>query len=185
MAAAANIKFIYLAGGYFWGVSEYFSRIPGIVSVTAGYANSKLDSPSYEQVKSQQADAAETVKVGYDPSKLTLTEILRAFFLIIDPLSVNRQGEDSGRSYRTGVYYTDLSEKPEIAKVFSEVERKLGKQPATELLPLENFFKAEEYHQDYLKKHPGGYCHVNFKNLQIFKEELEKAGHRFEKPWQI
>lgn len=171
---------IFLAGGCFWGISEYFSRIPGILSTVAGYANSKTVSPSYEQVKSQSTDAAETVAVTFDEEKLSLEQILHAFFLVIDPLSVNCQGEDCGRSYRTGIYYQNEKQKEVAAVSLRELETKLGKKCAVELLPLENFYRAEEYHQDYLKKHPDGYCHVNFSKLRLFKDELLKTDKAFE-----
>lgn len=171
---------IFLAGGCFWGISEYFSRIPGIISTVAGYANSKIPSPSYEKVKDQSADAAETVEITFDDRKLSLEQILHAFFLVIDPLSLNRQGADSGRSYRTGIYYQNDKQKETAAKSLQELESKLGKKSAVELLPLENFYKAEEYHQDYLKKHPDGYCHVNFAKLRLFKDELLKTDKAFE-----
>ncbi len=171
---------IFLAGGCFWGISEYFSRIPGILSTVAGYANSKIASPSYEQVKAQSADAAETVAISFDEGKLSLEQILHAFFLVIDPLSVNRQGEDCGRSYRTGIYYQNEKQKETAAKSLEELEARLGKKSAVELLPLENFYRAEEYHQDYLKKHPDGYCHVNFSKLRLFKDELLKTDKAFE-----
>jgi peptide methionine sulfoxide reductase msrA/msrB len=184
MAESAKLRTTYLAGGCFWGVSEFFSRIPGVVSTVTGYANSKIDNPSYKQVKAQEADAAETVEIKYDPEVITLEELLHAFFLIIDPFSVNRQGADSGRSYRTGAYYTNEEDNAVIKKAFAEAEQRLGRPIAVERLPLQNFWKAEEYHQDYLKKNPGGYCHVDFGKLKIFRDELEKEGRHFT-DWQI
>ncbi len=184
MASSSDLRTAYLAGGCFWGVSEFFSRIPGVVSATTGYANSKMETPSYKQVKAQEADAAETVEIKYDPKAITLEELLHAFFLIIDPFSVNRQGEDSGRSYRTGAYYQNKEDEAVMRKAFKEAEERLGRKIAVECLPLENFYKAEEYHQDYLKKNPGGYCHVDFAKLKIFRDELEKEGRHFEN-WQI
>ncbi len=171
---------IFLAGGCFWGISEYFSRIPGIISTVAGYANSKIPSPSYEQVKAQSADAAETVAITFDKGKISLERILHAFFLVIDPLSIDRQGEDCGRSYRTGIYYQDEKQKEIATKSLNELEQKLGQKCAVELLPLKNFYRAEEYHQDYLKKHPDGYCHVDFSKLRLFKAELLKTDKAFE-----
>ncbi|MDD7022244.1 MAG: peptide-methionine (S)-S-oxide reductase MsrA [Aeromonadales bacterium] len=184
MADQNGLRTAYLAGGCFWGVSEFFSRIPGVASTVTGYANSRIDNPSYKQVKAQEADAAETVEVKYDPQVITLEELLHAFFLIIDPFSVNRQGLDSGRSYRTGAYYTNNEDKAVISKAFHEAEQRLGRKIAVECLPLANFYRAEEYHQDYLKKNPGGYCHVDFGKLKIFRDELLKEGRHFE-DWQI
>lgn len=171
---------IHLAGGCFWGISEFFSRIPGINATVCGYANSKIVAPSYEQVKKQIADAAETVAITYDDEILSLEQILHAFFLVIDPLSVDCQGEDHGRSYRTGIYFTNEEQQRIASKALHELEGKLGKKTAVELLALGNFYKAEDYHQDYLKKNPQGYCHVDFSKLRLFKEELAKEGNVFE-----
>ena len=184
MSDPKDPRVIYLAGGCFWGVSEFFSRIPGVYSTITGYANSKVENPRYKQVKAQETDAAETVEVRYDNAVITLEELLHAFFLIIDPLSVNRQGEDSGRSYRTGVYFTDPKDEVVIRKAFSEVEERLHQKIAVECQRLGNFYKAEEYHQDYLKKNPTGYCHVDFAKLKIFRDELLKDHRPFES-WQI
>ncbi|MCR5536932.1 MAG: peptide-methionine (S)-S-oxide reductase MsrA [Succinivibrio sp.] len=162
---------IYLAGGCFWGVSEYFSRIRGVSRTVCGYAQSKVPNPIYEQVKSGITDAAETVEVSYDPQKISLEVLLQQFFKIIDPLSLDRQGADHGRQYRSGVYYTDKGDLEIIDKVFSLESRKYLKPLCTEKLPLENFYQAEDYHQDYLKKNPGGYCHVDFSSLDDLKEE--------------
>ncbi len=179
-----SVSTVYLAGGCFWGISEYFSRIPGVISNIAGYANSKIAAPSYKQVKSQEADAAETVEIKYDAGVVSLEQLLHAFFLVIDPLSVNRQGEDSGRSYRTGIYYLNDEQKGTAQKCLNELDERLGQKNAVELLPLGNFYTAEEYHQDYLKKNPDGYCHVDFSKLKIFRDELAREGKIFE-DWKV
>lgn len=171
---------VYLAGGCFWGISEFFSRIPGISSTVTGYANSLVANPTYPQVRAQETDAAETVEITFDPDVISFEQILHAFFLVIDPLSVNKQGHNVGRSYRTGIYYTDEATRTVGAKSLSELEQKLGRKPAVELLPLDNFYRAEEYHQDYLKKNPQGYCHVDLGKLKIFRDELEHEGKKFE-----
>ena len=157
---------IYLAGGCFWGVQEYFSRIPGVVSSTAGYARSRVPNPSYRQVCGGQTGAAETVRVVYDPSRVSLATLVRQYFKIIDPFSVNRQGNDVGSQYRTGVYYSDAAQRPELERLFAEKTREYGRPLAVELLPVENFYDAEVEHQDYLKKNPGGYCHISFDSLK-------------------
>lgn len=179
MAYTNQVK-VYLAGGCFWGISEFFSRIPGIHGTVTGYANSLVENPSYKQVKAQETDAAETVEITFDPDVISFEQILHAFFLVIDPLSVDKQGEDQGRSYRTGIYYTDETIRQTGAKALAELEQKLGQKPAVELLPLKNFYRAEEYHQDYLKKNPQGYCHVDFNKLKIFRAELEREGKKFD-----
>ena len=150
---------IYLAGGCFWGLEEYFSRIPGVEKTTVGYANGQVETTNYQLIK--ETDHAETVQVIYDPYKITLRAILLYYFRVIDPLSINKQGNDRGRQYRTGVYYLDEADRQVIAQVFVEQEEQLGSKIAVELEPLRHYILAEDYHQDYLKKNPGGYCHIN------------------------
>jgi peptide methionine sulfoxide reductase msrA/msrB len=163
---------IYYAGGCFWGVEEYFSRIPGVYDVTSGYANGNTENPTYEEVCAGSGHA-ETVRVRYDPGVVSLKTLTEQFFKIINPLSVGRQGADVGNQYRTGVYYTDESDLETIQKVFDAVRESYKQEIATELLPLENYFPAEEYHQDYLKKNPYGYCHIDFSTLDNIKLETE------------
>lgn len=162
---AMEIKEIYFAGGCFWGVEEYFSRIPGVLDAVSGYAQSAVPNPSYEDVCAGRGGGAETVRVSYDPSRVSLETLVRQFFKIIDPLAVNRQGNDIGIQYRSGIYHDDPRDKPVIDKIVAETAAALGRQPVTAVEPLRNFYKAEEYHQDYLKKNPGGYCHVDFSTL--------------------
>ena len=150
---------IYLAGGCFWGLEEYFSRIEGVEETTVGYANGQVGSTNYQLI--HQTDHAETVHLVYDEKRVSLREILLYYFRVIDPLSVNKQGNDVGRQYRTGVYYTDQADKAVIEQVFAEQEKQLGQKIAVELEPLRHYVLAEDYHQDYLKKNPGGYCHIN------------------------
>lgn len=150
---------IYLAGGCFWGLEEYFSRIPSVEKTTVGYANGQVETTNYQLIK--ETDHAETVQVIYDPYKITLRAILLYYFRVIDPLSINKQGNDRGRQYRTGVYYLDEADRQVIAHLFVEQEEQLGSKIAVELEPLRHYILAEDYHQDYLKKNPGGYCHIN------------------------
>ena len=150
---------IYLAGGCFWGLEEYFSRIEGVEETTVGYANGQVESTNYQLI--HQTDHAETVHLVYDEKRVSLREILLYYFRVIDPLSVNKQGNDVGRQYRTGVYYTNQTDKAVIEQVFAEQEKQLGQKIAVELEPLRHYVLAEDYHQDYLKKNPGGYCHIN------------------------
>ena len=153
------MKTIYLAGGCFWGMQKYFDQFDGVLETEVGYANGPDRAPSYQEVCASSGHA-ETLRIDYDEARISLTELLEDYFLVIDPLSVNRQGEDRGIQYRTGVYYTDAAQRPEIEAVFHKQEESLGKKLAVELMPLMNFFSAEEYHQKYLDKHPGGYCHI-------------------------
>ena len=152
-------KTIYLAGGCFWGVQKFFDQFEGVVATKVGYANGPDVVPSYKEVRGGSGHA-ETVKIVYDPERITLKKLLDLYFMVIDPLSVNRQGEDEGVQYRTGVYYTEAEQLPEIGEAFREQEQKAGGKLAVELMPLKNFFDAEEYHQKYLDKNPGGYCHI-------------------------
>lgn len=164
-------KTIYLAGGCFWGTQKFFDQFHGVVSTEVGYANgpddvnspddknSPASAPTYQDVCNNSGHA-ETVRIDYDDSVLSLTELLNYYFLVIDPLSVNKQGGDVGIQYRTGIYYTSEEQLPEIEAVYREQEEKAGAKLAVELEPLRNFYSAEEYHQKYLDKNPGGYCHI-------------------------
>ena len=151
---------IYLAGGCFWGTQHYFDCLAGVVSTEVGYANGKTANPTYEQVKHENTGHAETVKILYDADLLPLEDLLEQFYKIIDPTSVNRQGEDEGVQYRTGIYYTDPSQKALIENSLASLQKHYTKKIAVEATPLSNFYTAEEYHQKYLEKNPTGYCHI-------------------------
>lgn len=153
-------KEIYLAGGCFWGTEHYFKQIEGVCLTEVGFANGRTENPTYEQVYTDTTGFAETVRVVYDPQVVSLEFLLRMFFLAIDPLSLNKQGEDEGTRYRTGVYYSDPEDKPVIEAVFAQEQNKYTQPLAVEKEPLERFYAADEYHQDYLDKHPDGYCHL-------------------------
>lgn len=155
------MKKIVLAGGCFWGVEEYISRINGVIDTEVGYANGNRKNPTYEQVCTGTTGHAEAVKVEYDENNLPLYTLLKKFFSIIDPTIENRQGPDRGTQYRTGIYYIDENEKDTILKVVQEEQKKYHKKIVTEIEPLNSFYEAEEYHQDYLKKNPNGYCHID------------------------
>lgn len=157
------MKTIYLAGGCFWGVERYFSLAKGVVSTEVGYANGTKDNPSYHDLKSGADDAAETVKIIYDEKLISLEKILELFLRVVDPFSFNKQGEDEGIQYRSGIYYLDEDDKSRIISYFQSVDLK---DYAVEILPLRKFFKAEEYHQMYLAKNPNGYCHINMASLK-------------------
>lgn len=155
------MKDIYLAGGCFWGVEEYFSRIDGVIDTDVGYANGKTEAPTYKQVCTGITGYTETTHIKYDESSVNLTELLNRFFRIIDPTLLNRQGGDIGNQYRTGIYYRDSEDIPIIQAVVAETQKDYNKKIVTEIMPIEKYVSAEEYHQDYLKKNPGGYCHVD------------------------
>ena len=150
---------IYLAGGCFWGLQKFFDQFGGVAGTETGYANGPDTAPSYQEVCADSGHA-ETVKIDYKEDILSLEQLLVYYFMVIDPLSVNRQGGDAGIQYRTGIYYTDESQLPAIRAVFDREQEKAGAPLAVEVLPLRNFFPAEEYHQKYLDKNPGGYCHI-------------------------
>ena len=163
---------IYLAGGCFWGMQKFIDQFDGVTETEVGYANGPDRAPSYQEV-CKSSGHAETVRIAYDPQKISLTQLLEYYFLVIDPLSVNRQGGDCGIQYRTGIYYTDPGQLQEIEAVYRAEEKKTGAKLAVELMPLKNFFPAEEYHQQYLDKNPGGYCHIpaRFFSLEQNREE--------------
>ncbi|MFO7637622.1 MAG: peptide-methionine (R)-S-oxide reductase MsrB [Clostridia bacterium] len=169
-------KEIYLAGGCFWGVQAFLKKIPGVIETSTGYANGKTNEPTYEDVCRRGTGHAEAVRVSYNPEILSLPGLLAFFFRIIDPTSVNKQGNDTGVQYRTGIYYTD-PEDLALIQGFLEGESKKHRKPlAVEALPLENYGTAEEYHQDYLDKNPGGYCHINLAAAnEIIREVSEES----------
>ncbi|NLY91143.1 MAG: peptide-methionine (S)-S-oxide reductase MsrA [Firmicutes bacterium] len=160
-----RLKEIWLAGGCFWGVQAYFARVYGVAAVTAGYANGATESPTYEEVCSGRTGHAEAVHLRYDPERVTLASLLRHFFRIIDPTARNRQGNDRGIQYRSGIYYRDEDDLPVIRAVMAEGQAQFKDPIVTEVQPLINFCPAEAYHQNYLEKNPGGYCHVDFSLL--------------------
>lgn len=154
------MKTIYLAGGCFWGIQKYMDQFDGIIETVVGYANGYLDDPTYEDVKAQKSGHAETVKIVYDEKIISLEEILKKFLLVIDPTSLNKQGEDEGSSYRSGIYYTDDKDSDIIVQMIQDEQKKYDRPIVVEILPLTVFYKAEEYHQKYLEKNPEGYCHI-------------------------
>ncbi len=167
-----NIRTIYLAGGCFWGVEGYFSRVRGIADAVSGYANGKTTETTYHDIA--ETDHAETVEISYDRSIISLEEVLLHYFRIIDPTSVNKQGNDRGRQYRTGVYYIDDEDKVVIDKIFAYMTEIHG-ELAVENEKLDNFILAEDYHQDYLDKNPNGYCHINLASADepLFTEKYQ------------
>lgn len=168
------MKEIFLAGGCFWGMEHFLQFIRGVEKTEVGYANSNKEKPSYEEVCSGKTLAAETVKVTYAPEILPLKLLLETFFKAIDPTAVNKQGGDEGLQYRTGIYFTSPSDKPVIDEVMSEVAKLYSHPLATEAKKLENFYPAEDYHQDYLDKNPGGYCHIRPELFRLAKEVNKK-----------
>lgn len=159
-------KNIYFAGGCFWGTEHFFKQIEGVTFTETGYANGNTPDPTYRQVYTDTTGYAETVHVEYDSEVIELDFLVRMFFKAIDPTSLNKQGEDVGTRYRTGIYYTDAEELPEIRKIYEQVQEEYVSPLVVELEPLMNFYPAEDYHQDYLEKNPDGYCHLP---LELFE----------------
>ena len=154
---------IYLAGGCFWGVDAYFSKLEGVLATEVGYANGNTTTTTYEEL--YKTDFAETVKVTFDEEKISLRDILEHFYYIINPFSLNRQGNDLGRQYRTGIYSKNENDL-EVAKNFlSEKQKECDRKILVEVETLSTYVVAEAYHQDYLKKNPAGYCHIDLTDV--------------------
>lgn len=178
-ASAIESREIYLAGGCFWGVEAYFKRIKGVLDAVSGYANGSTANPSYEDVIYRQTGHAETVKVSYNPEQISLEQLLQHFFRIINPTTLNRQGNDRGTQYRSGIYSNDPAERELIAKALKQLQSSYQNPIVVENLPLEHFYAAEEYHQDYLLKNPEGYCHID---LSLADTPLPEEQPSYSKP---
>ena len=166
-----DLHTIYLAGGCFWGMEAYIKKLPGVYDTDEGYANGNTENPTYEEVCYKNTGHAETVKVLYDPMMLSTEKLLDGFFKVIDPTSVNQQGNDVGSQYRSGIYYVDEADKAVAEAAVNRQKEKYTAPIVTEVLPLDNFYLAEDYHQDYLDKNPGGYCHINLDDADEFIKE--------------
>ena len=170
---------IYLAGGCFWGVEAFISRLKGVNQTEVGYANGRDLAPTYEKVCTGRTGHAECVKATYNPQIISLEEILENFFKIIDPYVLNRQGPDIGTQYRTGIYWQEDSQKTIVLKFLSAKQKLSSKRIRTEAHAIGSFYPAEEYHQKYLEKNPQGYCHVDLNLIDdkefdhLTKEEYE------------
>lgn len=154
------MKSICLAGGCFWGVEEFFARLDGVVSTKVGYANGQTEHPTYESVCRGDSGHAEACLITYDEQKISLQQLLAAYWSVIDPTLVDRQGPDRGHQYRTGIYYIEADDLPVIAASRAQEQQRYEQPIVTEVEPLRQFWDAEEYHQRYLQKNPGGYCHI-------------------------
>ena len=169
------MKEIYLAGGCFWGTEHFMELIHGVKYTEVGYANSIEPNPTYEEVCSGKTDAAETVKVTYNPEEVTLPFLLKLFFRIINPTSVNHQGNDVGTQYRTGIWWTDPEDEAIVEQALHELQSHYTKPIAVESGPLKNFYPAEDYHQEYLDKNPRGYCHIDRDLFRLAKETRDQS----------
>ena len=154
-------RVIYLAGGCFWGMEQLYRLLPGVLDVTAGYANGiSPEQANYEAVCSGVTGFRETVRVRYDAEEIPLECLLFAFFAVINPETPNRQGPDFGTQYQSGIYWADSADEALIRRI-AAVEAGAVPRFAVECKALESFFPAEAYHQRYLETHPGGYCHIS------------------------
>lgn len=161
-----HIKEIYLAGGCFWGTEKYLSCVNGIIETEVGYANGNTENPTYEEVCYNNTGHAEGVKVLYDCNKIGLEYLLELYYDVINPVSKNKQGGDIGTQYRTGIYYVDEEDVTVIKESIKNLQTKYREPIAIEVLPLKNYYKAEEYHQKYLDKNPSGYCHIGYDKFE-------------------
>lgn len=168
------IKDIYLAGGCFWGTEHYFKQIKGVKETKVGFANGHTENPTYQEVYTDTTGFTETVHIKYNPEEVSLEFLLKMFFKAIDPTSLNKQGHDEGTRYRTGIYYINEEDMDVINKVYNEEQKHYNQPLAVEKLPLENYYSAEEYHQDYLDKNPTGYCHLPLSLFKFAKEAKEE-----------
>jgi len=174
----SRYKEIYLAGGCFWGVQAYIDRIDGVEYTNVGYANGKSEETDYNSIK--KTGHVETVYVVYDPEKIILDELLGYYYGIIDPISLNKQGNDQGTQYRSGIYYVDEEDKKIIELVTANEQAKFSEKIATEIQPLENYVLAEDYHQNYLEKNPSGYCHIDLSKIP--REKPKVNAENYSKP---
>ena len=172
---------IYLAGGCFWGIEKLMQSIPGVIDATSGYANGVSEADAnYRTVSGGATGFRETVRVQYDPEKVSLDALLMAYFYVIDPTVTNRQGNDVGSQYQTGVYYAGEGARETVERI-AAIEAGRNETFAVEIGPLVNFYPAEEYHQDYLDKNPGGYCHIPTDEIALFSRLMIDPGD-YQKP---
>ncbi|MEI7667529.1 MAG: peptide-methionine (S)-S-oxide reductase MsrA [Erysipelotrichaceae bacterium] len=165
------MKKIVLAGGCFWGVEEYYRRLKGVETTRVGYAQGIIVNPSYEDVCSGETNHAEVVEIGYDEQVISLELLINHLFRICDPCSLNRQGHDVGTQYRVGIYSSNQTELDTIKKLILAKQALYTNPIVLEVEILRDFYDAESYHQKYLVKNPGGYCHVN---MNLIKAEEKK-----------
>ena len=159
---------IYLAGGCFWGMEQLMQSIPGVIDAQSGYANGTCEADAtYQTVCKGDTGFRETVRVEYDPVQVSLDALLLAYFYVIDPTVQNRQGNDRGSQYQTGVYYTNDKVRETVERI-ADIERGRSEKFFVEIGPLKNYYPAEEYHQNYLEKNPNGYCHIPRAEMELF-----------------
>lgn len=171
-------KDIYFAGGCFWGTEHLFKQVKGVTATEVGYANGHTVKPTYDEVSRKNTGFAEAVKVTYDPEVVELELLLDLFFLSIDPTSVNKQGNDIGDQYRTGIYYSSEDQLSKIDAIVRKEAKKHKKPIVVEVTTIKNYFKAEEEHQNYLENNPNGYCHIGPELFKLAKDANVKGKNK-------
>jgi len=162
-----------LGGGCFWCMEAVFERLPGVISVTSGFAGGTTENPTYEQVCTETTGHAEVTEITFDPAKISYAKLLEVFWQAHDPTTLNRQGADEGTSYRSIILYRDEKQKLIAEKSKLEAQSDFRDPIVTEIVPLKKFYKAEDYHQEYYDHNPGnGYCRV------VIAPKLEKLEHK-------
>jgi peptide methionine sulfoxide reductase msrA/msrB len=169
-AGGRSLETAVFAAGCFWGTEEYFRRLPGVASTEVGYSGGTTVNPTYQEVCTGKTGHAESLKIDFDPSKIAYRDLLRHFFRMHDPTQLNRQGADVGTQYRSAVFYKDDAQREDAAALIAELKGSFRRPIVTSLEKASPFYPAEEYHQDYLRKNPGGYCHVD---LSLASEPLD------------
>lgn len=168
--SSETLSEIYFAGGCFWGTEHFFKQIGGVISTEVGYANGEGENPTYQEVCTGKTGFVEVVKVIYDQTQIRLEKLIDLYFKTIDPTSLNKQGNDIGTQYRTGIYYKDVADLPIIKNALSELAKIYSHPIVIEALPLSSFYKAETYHQSYLDKNPDGYCHIPTRLFELARK---------------
>ncbi len=155
----APAETLVLGGGCFWCLEAVYELVDGVLAVESGYSNGHVQRPSYEQVCAGDTGHVEVVKIGFDPARISARDLLEIFFQIHDPTTLNRQGNDVGTQYRSGIYTQSPAQEALAREVLAEVQAAVGGRAVTEVRPLANYWRAEDYHQHYFAQHPGqGYC---------------------------
>lgn len=181
MSVEEQNKKIYLAGGCFWGMEKLMRSIPGVIEAISGYANgSDEENANYKAVCSGQTGFRETVEVEYNPKVVSLDALLLAYFYVIDSTAKNRQGNDIGSQYQAGIYYVDDDSRETVGRI-AAIEAGRVDGFAVEIEPLRSFYHGEEYHQRYLDKNPGGYCHIPIDDIELFTHLIIDPG-RYRRP---
>jgi peptide-methionine (S)-S-oxide reductase len=154
-----NVQTITLGGGCFWCTEAVYEQVDGVSAVESGYSNGHVHNPSYAQVCEGDTGHNEVVKLSFDADRISLREVLEIFFVVHDPTTLNRQGNDVGTQYRSGIYLHDATQEPVVREVLAQVNELNRGRVVTEVMPVDNYWRAEDYHQHYFANHPGqGYC---------------------------